>query len=70
MRCDKWGKVLYVDKTMNRVMDRFDGHWAGLRGGRKRKAVHHFKKNGYVEGEMEVVFLCWSLWQGTMMYTE
>ena len=57
MWCDKCGKVVYVGKTMNRVMDRFNGHRADLRGGDESKPVHHFKKNGHVEGDMKVVVL-------------
>ena len=57
MWCDRCGKVVYVGKTMNRVMDRFNGHRADLRGGDESKPVHHFKRNGHVEGDMKVLVL-------------
>ena len=57
MWCGKCGKVVYVGKTKNRVMDRFNGHRADLRGDDESKPVHHFKKAGHKEGDMQVVVL-------------
>ena len=57
MWCDRCGKVVYVGKTMNRVMDRFNGHRADLRAADESKPAYHFKRNGHVDGDMKVVVL-------------
>ena len=57
MWCRKCGKIVYVGKTMNRVMDRFMGHRADLRGEDETKPAYHFKKDGHGEDDMEVVVL-------------
>ena len=57
MDCRKCGKIVYVGKTMNRIMDRFMGHRADLRGEDESKPAFHFKKDGHVEQDMRVVVL-------------
>ena len=57
MWCRKCERVVYVGKTMNRVMDRFMGHRADLRGEDESKPAYHFKKEGHVEEDMEVIVL-------------
>ena len=42
---------------MNRVMDRFNGHRADLKGRDESKPEHHFKRNGHKEEDMKVVVL-------------
>ena len=57
MLCRKCDKVVYVGKTMNRIMDRFTSHRSDLRGEDESKPVFHFKKDGHVEEDMRVVVL-------------
>ena len=57
MWCKRCDKVVYVGKTMNRAMDRFNGHRADLKGTDESKPAHHFKRNGHVEEDMEVIIL-------------
>ena len=57
MWCKKCEKIVYVGKTMNRVMDRFTGHRADLRGEDESKPAYHFRKDGHVEEDMGVVVL-------------
>ena len=57
MWCGKCEKVVYVGKTMNRVMDRFNGHRADLKGKDENKPVWHFKRNGHTEDHMKVLVL-------------
>ena len=57
MWCRKCDKVVYVGKTMNRVMDRFNGHRADLKGTDDSKPAHHFRRNGHQEDDMEVIVL-------------
>ena len=57
MSCNKCGKVVYVGKTMNRIMDRFTSHRADLKGEDESKPAFHFKKEGHKESDMRVVVL-------------
>ena len=57
MDCRRCGKVVYVGKTMNRIMDRFTSHRADMRGGDESKPAYHFKKEGHTEDDMRVVVL-------------
>ena len=57
MWCKRCKKMVYVGKTMNRVMDRFTSHRADLRGEDESKPAYHFRRDGHVEGDMEVVVL-------------
>ena len=57
MWCRKCDKVVYVGKTMNRVMVRFNGHRADLKGTDDSKPAHHFRRNGHQEDDMEVIVL-------------
>ena len=57
MWCRKCEKVVYVGKTMNRVMERFNSHRADLKGGDPCKPAYHFKKEGHEEGDMGVIVL-------------
>ena len=57
MWCKKCEKIIYVGKTQNRVMDRFIGHRADLRGGDENKPAFHFKKEGHSDDDMGVVVL-------------
>ena len=57
MWCRKCEKVVYVGKTMNRIMDRFTSHRSDLRADDESKPVFHFKKDGHVEDDMRVVVL-------------
>ena len=41
--CRKCGKIIWLGKTQNRVMDRFIGHRADLRGEDDTKPAYHFK---------------------------
>ena len=47
-------KTVYVGKTQNRVMDRFIGHRADLRGDDCTKPAHHFKQQGHKDEDMGV----------------
>ena len=52
------GKIIYVGKTQNRVMDRFIGHRADLRGEDNTKPAYHFKQmDGHTEEDMGVVVI-------------
>ena len=55
--CKKCEKVIYVGKTQNRVMDRFIGHRADLRGEDRSKPAYHFKKEGHKEDDMGVMVI-------------
>ena len=57
MWCKKCEKVVYVGKTQNRVMDRFIGHRADLRGEDKSKPAFHFKREEHTEDNMGVMVL-------------
>ena len=57
MWCRKCEKVVYVGKTQNRVMDRFMGHRADLKGDDESKPAFHFKKDGHSEKDLGVVVL-------------
>ena len=57
MWCRKCEKVVYVGKTMNRIMDRFTSHRSDLRGEDESKPAFHFKREGHVEDDMRVVVL-------------
>ena len=57
MWCRKCDKIVYVGKTMNRVMDRFNGHRPDFKSDDDSKPAHHFKRNGHVEGDMKVIVL-------------
>ena len=57
MWCRRCDKVVYVGKTMNRVMDRFAGHRQDMKGEDESKPVYHFKKNGHECEDMEVIVL-------------
>ena len=55
MHCKACKKILYVGKTKNRLMERFNGHRADLRGEDESKPAYHFKRDGHKEDDMEVV---------------
>ena len=55
MWCKKCEKVVYVGKTQNRVMDRFIGHRADLRGDDRTKPAYHFKQEGHKDEDMGVI---------------
>ena len=57
MHCKKCRKVVYVGKTKNRIMERFNGHRADLKMADESKPAFHFKKDGHKEGDMEVIGL-------------
>ena len=57
MWCKKCKKVVYVGKTQNRVMDRFIGHRADLRGSDNTKPAYHFQQEGHNEEDMGVVVI-------------
>ena len=57
MWCKKCEKVIYVGKTQNRVMDRFIGHRADLRGEDITKPAYHFKQEGHTDGDMGVMVI-------------
>ena len=57
MYCKKCEKVVYVGKTMNRIMDRFAGHRADLKGEDASKPAYHFRRTGHKEEDMRVVVL-------------
>ena len=42
---------------MNRVMDRFNGHRADLKGKDENKLAWHLKRNGHTEDRMRVLVL-------------
>ena len=55
--CEKCEKVVYVGKTQNRVMDRFIGHRADLRGEDRTKPAFHFRQEGHTEKDMGVMVI-------------
>ena len=57
MWCKRCDKIVYVGKTMNRVMDRFNGHRADFKSEDDSKPAHHFRRNGHMETDMEVIVL-------------
>ena len=57
MWCKKCEKIVYVGKTQNRVMDRFIGHRADLRGSDKSKPAYHFKQGEHKDEDMGVVVI-------------
>ena len=57
MYCSKCGKVVYVGKTKNRVMERFNGHRADLRMEDETKPAYHFKREQHTEEDMRVIIL-------------
>ena len=57
MWCKKCEKIIYVGKTQNRVMDRFIGHRADLRGDDDTKAAYHFKQEGHNDADMGVMVI-------------
>ena len=57
MYCKTCEKIVYVGKTKNRLMERFNGHRADLRAEDENKPAYHFKKDGHKEEDMEVVGL-------------
>ena len=57
MHCKKCNKVVYVGKTKNRIMERFNGHRADLKMADESKPAFHFKKDGHKEEDMEVIGL-------------
>ena len=57
MWCRRCKRVVYVGKTMNRVMDRFMGHRADLKGEDESKPAYHFRRDGHSERDMGVIVL-------------
>ena len=57
MWCKRCEKVVYVGKTQNRVMDRFIGHRADLRGDDDTKPAYHFKQEGHKDEDMGVMVI-------------
>ena len=57
MWCRRCKKVVYVGKTQNRVMDRFMGHRADLKGEDESKPAFHFRRDGHSEKDLGVVVL-------------
>ena len=57
MFCRKCAKVVYVEKTKNRISERFNSHRADMRSEDESKPGYHFKKEGHVEDDMEVIGL-------------
>ena len=55
--CGRCDKIVYVGKTQNRIMDRFIGHRADLRGDDPSKPAYHFRRGDHKEEEMGVVVL-------------
>ena len=55
--CKKCDKVVYVGKTQNRVMDRFIGHRADLRGDDPAKPAYHFRRGDHEEEDMRVMVI-------------
>ena len=46
-----------VGKTQNRIMDRFIGHRADLRGDDCTKPAYHFKQEGHSDEDMGVIVI-------------
>ena len=57
MHCKKCNKVVYVGKTKNRIMERFNGHRADLKMADKSKPAFYFRKDGHKEEDMKVIRL-------------
>ena len=57
MHCKKCNKVVYVGKTKNRIMERFNRHRADLKTADESKPAFHFRKDGHKEEDMEVIGL-------------
>ena len=57
MWCRKCEKIVYVGKTMNRVMERFNSHRADLKGNDTSKPAYHFRRDGHEERDMRVIVL-------------
>ena len=57
MWCKRCEKMVYVGKTQNRVMDRFIGHRADLRGSDSSKPAYHFRQDEHQEEDMGVVVI-------------
>ena len=57
MYCRRCKKVVYVGKTKNRIMERFNGHRADLRMEDESKPAFHFKRGEHKEEDMEVIGL-------------
>ena len=55
--CKQCEKIVYVGKTQNRVMDRFIGHRADLKGEDETKPAYHFKRGTHTEDDMGVIVL-------------
>ena len=49
--------MVYVGKTMNKVMERFAGHRADLKSGDESKPAFHFRREGHRADDMGVVVL-------------
>ena len=57
MWCRRCRKMVYVGKTMNKVMERFAGHRADLKSGDESKPAFHFRREGHRADDMGVVVL-------------
>ena len=57
MYCKKCQKVVYVGKTKNKIMERFNGHRADMKAEDESKPAFHFKREGHMEEDMEVIGL-------------
>ena len=57
MYCKRCKRIIYVGKTKNKLMERFNGHRADLKNGDEQKPAYHFRKDGHHEGDMQVVGL-------------
>ncbi len=57
MFCKKCEKIVYVGKTQNRVMDRFIGHRADLRGEDESKPAFHFRRGDHKTEDMKVIVI-------------
>ena len=57
MHCKRCEKIVYVGKTKNRIMERFNGHRADMRANDESKPAYHFKREGHKEEDMAVIGL-------------
>ena len=57
MWCRRCKKMVYVGKTMNKVMERFAGLRADLKRGDESEPAFHFRKEGHGAGDIGVVVL-------------
>ena len=57
MYCRKCEKIVYVGKTKNRLMERFNGHRSDMRMEDSSKPAFHFKREGHKEEDMMVIGL-------------